>query len=150
MKRSNRYLLYIILVFCIPLCIYTKHNLGILYDFLCCNIGKTCFWTSIVLAVICVLIEYFYMHRNEYKNNPICLYRQKVSPFYFDVPTTDDLFNRKKYAKLLVDKIYSSFYDNRCKSINHSFVIHIGEHYGHGKTSFLMILNDELSNGQCL
>ena len=90
------------------------------------------------------------MHRNEYKNNPICQYQQKVSPFYFDVPTTDDLFNRKKYAKLLVDKIYSSFYDNRCKSINHSFVIHIGEHYGHGKTSFLMILNDELSNGQCL
>ena len=90
------------------------------------------------------------MYRNEYKNNPICQYQQKVSPFYFDVPTTDDLFNRKKYAKLLVDKIYSSFYDNRCKSINHSFVIHIGEHYGHGKTSFLMILNDELSNGQCL
>lgn len=150
MKRSNRYLLYMILVFCIPLCIYTKHYLGILYDFLCCNIGKTCFWTSFVLAVICVLIEYFYMHRNEYKNNPICQYQQKVSPFYFDVPTTDDLFNRKKYAKLLVDKIYSSFYDNRCKSINHSFVIHIGEHYGHGKTSFLMILNDELSNGQCL
>lgn len=149
MKRSNRYLLYIILVFCIPLCIYIKHNLGILYDFLCCNIGKTCFWTSIVLAVICVLIEYFYMHRNVYKNNPICLYQQEVSPFYFDVPTTEDLFNRKKYAKLLVDKVYSSFYDNRCKSINHSFVIHIGEHYGHGKTSFLMILNDELSNGQC-
>ena len=90
------------------------------------------------------------MHRNEYKNNPICLYQQEVSPFYFDVPTTDDLFNRKKYAKLLVNKVYSSFYDNRCKSINHSFVIHIGEHYGHGKTSFLMILNDELSNGQCL
>ena len=149
MKRSNRYLLYIILVFCIPLCIYTKHYLGILYDFLCCNIGKTCFWTSIVLAVICVLIEYFYMHRNVYKNNPICLYQQEVSPFYFDVPTTEDLFNRKKYAKLLVDKVYSSFYDNRCKSINHSFVIHIGEHYGHGKTSFLMILNDELSNGRC-
>lgn len=149
MKRSNRYLLYIILVFCIPLCIYTKHNLGILYDVLCCNIGKTCFWTSIVLAVICVLIEYFYIHRNVYKNNPICLYQQEVSPFYFDVPTTEDLFNRKKYAKLLVDKVYSSFYDNRCKSINHSFVIHIGEHYGHGKTSFLMILNDELSNGQC-
>ena len=48
------------------------------------------------------------------------------------------------YAKLLLEKIYSSFCKNKV-SVKHSFVIHIGEHYGQGKTSFLIMFDEEVS-----
>lgn len=110
--------------------------------------GVACFWTSICLLCICILIEYFYSHRHEYARNPIECYKQEVSPFYFDIPTSNDMLARKEYAKLLVEKIFASFYENRSKHIEHSFVIHIGEHYGHGKTSFLMMLGEELNKSK--
>lgn len=110
--------------------------------------GVACFWTSICLLCICILVEYFYSHRHEYARNPIECYKQEVSPFYFDIPTSNDMFGRKEYARLLVEKIFASFYVNRSKHIEHSFVIHIGEHYGHGKTSFLMMFGEELNKSK--
>lgn len=105
---------------------------------------KEYFWTSVSLAFLALLIEFFYQHRHEYE---VTLYEEdntQVSPLYFDGPTSNDLFNRRYYAKLLLEKIYSSFCKNKA-SVKHSFVIHIGEHYGQGKTSFLMMFDEEVS-----
>lgn len=106
---------------------------------------KEYFWTSVCLALLAMVAEYFYQHRHEFEGNLHDEDNMQVSPLYFDSPTSNDLFNRRYYAKLLLNKIYSSFRNNK-KTIKHSFVIHIGEHYGQGKTSFLMIFDDEVSN----
>lgn len=106
---------------------------------------KEYFWTSVSLAFLALLIEFFYQHRHEYEVTT--LHEEdntQVSPLYFDGPTSNDLFNRRYYAKLLLEKIYSSFCKNKA-SVKHSFVIHIGEHYGQGKTSFLMMFDEEVS-----
>lgn len=108
------------------------------------NVVKENRWTSISLACIALLIEFFYVHRHVFESQVKEKYAMAVSPFYFDSPTSSDLFNRKSYAKLLLDKIYSSF-SNQERNY-HSFVIHIGEHYGQGKTSFLMMLDEEIKN----
>lgn len=105
------------------------------------------FWTSICLACILMLMEYFYQHRHEYDKINKRQYASAVSPLYFDTPTSKDLFNRRSYAKLLLDKIYASFCCNEGQQ-KHSFVIHIGEHYGQGKTSFLMMLDEEVNKSK--
>lgn len=63
------------------------------------------------------------------------------SPFYIDTPTKEDKYGRKKYAKLLLDKIIVTKDE---KKPQHSFVINIGENYGYGKTSFFNFLKEEL------
>lgn len=108
------------------------------------NVAKENLWTSISLACIALLVEFFYSHRHEYKRQSPKIYATSASPLYFDSPTSSDLLNRKSYAKLLLDKIYSSF-SNQERNY-HSFVIHIGEHYGQGKTSFLMMLEEEIKS----
>lgn len=106
------------------------------------NVAKENLWTSVTLACIAIFVEFFYLYRHVFESQAKEKYAMAVSPFYFDSPTSSDLFNRKNYAKLLLDKIYSSF-SNQERN-NHSFVIHIGEHYGQGKTSFLMMLDEEI------
>lgn len=105
---------------------------------------KEYFWTSVCLMFLALLAEYFYQHRHEYEVSPHEENNTQVSPLYFDGPTSNDLFNRRYYAKLLLEKIYASFCKNKA-SVKHSFVIHIGEHYGQGKTSFLMMFDEEVS-----
>lgn len=108
------------------------------------NVAKENLWTSVSLACIALLVEFFYSHRHEYKRQSPKIYATSASPLYFDSPTSSDLFNRKSYAKLLLNKIYSSFCSKERNK--HSFVIHIGEHYGQGKTSFLMMLEEEIKS----
>ena len=108
------------------------------------NVAKENLWTSISLACIALLVEFFYSHRHEYKRQSPKIYATSASPLYFDSPTSSDLFNRKSYAKLLLNKIYSSFCSKERNK--HPFVIHIGEHYGQGKTSFLMMLEEEIKS----
>lgn len=105
---------------------------------------KEYFWTSVCLMFLALLAEYFYQHRYEYEVSPHEENNTQVSPLYFDGPTSNDLFNRRYYAKLLLEKIYASFCKNKA-SVKHSFVIHIGEHYGQGKTSFLIMFDEEVS-----
>lgn len=148
MNRNKRYIAYISL--CLGFFGLAKFLSVVpqVYFTLRSFAGVACFWTSICLLCICILVEYFYSHRHEYVRNPTECYKQEVSPFYFDIPTSNDLFGRREYARLLVEKIFASFYENRSKHIEHSFVIHIGEHYGHGKTSFLMMLGEELNKSK--
>lgn len=108
------------------------------------NVANENLWTSISLACIALLVEFFYSHRHEYKRQSTKIYATSASPLYFDSPTSSDLFNRKSYAKLLLNKIYSSFCSKERNK--HSFVIHIGKHYGQGKTSFLMMLEEEIKS----
>lgn len=110
------------------------------------HVRLECLWASTTLLFIYILVDYFYWHRREYAKNSVEQYKPELSPFYFDSPTVKDLFNRRSYAKILLEKIFASFYENkRSDRASHSFVIHIGEHFGEGKTSFLMILADEIS-----
>ena len=147
-NRHKRYIAYISLCLGFFLLVKVLHVVPQVFLSLRSFAGVACFWTSICLLCICILVEYFYSHRHEYAKNPIESYRQEVSPFYFDIPTSNDMLGRKEYARLLVDKIFTSFYENRSKHIDYSFVIHIGEHYGHGKTSFLMMLGEELNKSK--
>lgn len=144
MRKDHRYIIYLA-VFIVIMMLPQLFEITIyFYKKFEAIVVKEYFWTSVSLAFLALLIEFFYQHRHEYE---VTLHEKdntQVSPLYFDGPTSNDLFNRRYYAKLLLEKIYSSFCKNKA-SVKHSFVIHIGEHYGQGKTSFLMMFDEEVS-----
>jgi len=93
-------------------------------------------------VVLITLIEYL---RRRY---PIIKAKaEKPAPttiaLYSDQPTSDDKYGRDIPAALLTEKIFSTF--NESKSDKGSFVININEAYGFGKTSFLRILEKQIS-----
>lgn len=144
MRKEHRYIIYFavfIVVMMLPqlfeitIYFYKKFEVVVVKEY---------FWTSVSLAFLALLIEFFYQHRHEYEVTLQEKDNTQVSPLYFDGPTSNDFFNRRYYAKLLLEKIYSSFCKNKV-SVKHSFVIHIGEHYGQGKTSFLIMFDEEVS-----
>lgn len=82
--------------------------------------------------------------RKHYPIKPAKFIKPDISsiPLYSDQPTSDDKFDRDTSAKILVEKIYSTFYASQAD--NGSFVININESYGFGKTSFLHIFAKHL------
>lgn len=103
------------------------------------------FMASLYLAILLFFVDFLCCAYTSKKTTEPKVYKTDIVPFYFDSPNPDDKFSRGTYAKLLLDKIFSSFYNNNShgRKAKHSFVIHIGEHYGQGKTSFLMMLENE-------
>lgn len=144
MRKTYRILLYVFVCLMVLLLPNMISFVKMEWQWLGQNVAKENLWTSISLACIALLVEFFYSHRHEYKRQSPKIYATSASSLYFDSPTSSDLLNRKSYAKLLLDKIYSSF-SNQERNY-HSFVIHIGEHYGQGKTSFLMMLEEEIKS----
>lgn len=144
MRKGYRYIIYCVFFFMVMTLPKVIELVFCFYKKLESVVDKDYFWVSVCLAYFAFLAEYFYRHRHIYRSLVKEMYTTSVSPFYFDSPTSFDMFNRKSYAKLLLDKIYSSF-SNQERNY-HSFVIHIGEHYGQGKTSFLMMLDEEIKN----
>lgn len=144
MRKNNRILLYVFVCLVVLLLPNMISFVKMEWQWLGHNVAKENLWTSISLACIALLVEFFYSHRHEYKRQSPKIYATSASPLYFDSPTSSDLFNRKSYAKLLLNKIYSSFCSKERNK--HPFVIHIGEHYGQGKTSFLMMLEEEIKS----
>lgn len=63
-------------------------------------------------------------------------------PLYDDQPADKDAYGRDTSARLLIDKIFSTF--NTKKSSKGSLVININEAYGYGKTTFLKLIENEL------
>lgn len=110
------------------------------------TINHDYFIASLCLAIFFFSVDIIFCTCKNKKAIDIKAYKTDIDSFYFDSPNSDDKFNRSSYAKLLLDKIYSSFYNNNShgKKARHSFVIHIGEHYGQGKTSFLLMLENEV------
>lgn len=110
------------------------------------TIDTNCLITSLCIAGILSFMEFLIHTCKKDKKNDVDKYKTDVSSLYYDSPNSNDIFNRRSYAKLLLNKIYSSFYSNNIQEqiAKHSFVIHIGEHYGQGKTSFLMMLEEEI------
>lgn len=146
MNRICRLILYTILFLGILTFPYIAEICIDVWGWLCKTIDTNCLIVSLCIAGIFLFME-FQIHtcKKEKKNNAD-RYKTTVSALYYDSPSSNDIFNRRSYAKLLLNKIYSSFYSyNSQEQISkHSFVIHIAEHYGQGKTSFLMMLEEEI------
>lgn len=145
MRKECRYLIYVILCLVVLLFPNIKEVCFDCGSWLSETIDHDYFKASLYLAVLLFFVDslsFAYKRRVPINTN---VYKTDMAPFYFDSPTPDDKFNRSTYAKLLLDKIFSSFYNNNSqgKNAKQSFVIHIGEHYGQGKTSFLMMLENE-------
>lgn len=124
-------------------------------DYLFHSVNETalCFYlhdNAIVAAVTIVLfvllfVIFVYINRGKYESlikNDVNSYKRDVVPFMSDTPSDSDLLKRERYAKYLLDKIFQTYYIQNKKggNRNHSFVIHIGENYGQGKSSFLLML----------
>lgn len=77
MNSNKRYIAYISL--CLGTFVLTKilHFVPQVFLSLRSFAGVACFWTSICLLFICILVEYFYSHRHEYVRNPIECYKQE-------------------------------------------------------------------------
>ena len=113
-------------------------------------------YNAIVAAatiMLFVLLFVFIMYCNQEKyealiKNDVEIYRKDVVAFMSDTPSDSDLLKRDRYAKYLLDKIFQTYYvqNEKGKNRNHSFVIHIGENYGHGKSSFLLMLKKYASH----
>ena len=63
----------------------------------------------------------------------------KSLPFFADTPVCNDELNRERYAKQLVEKIISTSKDQQ-KDAGKAYTILLNEHYGVGKTSFMLQL----------
>ena len=146
MNRKYRFVLYFLLCLSILTFPYIAELCIDVWVWLSKTIDTNCLIVSLCIAGIFLLLE-FQIHtcKKEKKNNAD-RYKTTVSALYYDSPSSNDIFNRRSYAKLLLNKIYSSFYSNNSQEqiAKHSFVIHIGEHYGQGKTSFLIMLEEEI------
>ena len=94
----------------------------------------------LILVELIILVCKIYKSKKNKSNAKPTL---EASPFFIDAPTKEDKYDRKKYAKLLIEKIIATKKD---KNPDHSFVINIGENYGYGKTSFFLFLSEELKS----
>ena len=146
MNRICRLLLYTILFLGILTFPYIAEICIDVWVWLCKTIDTNCLIASLCIAGIFLFMEFLIHTCKQERKNEADKYKTTVSPLYYDSPSSNDIFNRRSYAKLLLNKIYSSFYSNNSQEqiAKHSFVIHIGEHYGQGKTSFLMMLEEEI------
>ena len=93
----------------------------------------------ILVELIVLAYKVYQINKNKFNAKPIL----EASPFFIDAPTIEDNYDRKKYAKLLIEKIIAT---KKEKNPEHSFVINIGENYGYGKTSFFLFLIEELKS----
>lgn len=96
-----------------------------------CAIGM-----AFIILIECLRRKYPILERKVSKPLPT------TTPLYSDQPTTDDRYGRDIPAKILIEKIFSTF--NHPQSNKGSFVININEAYGFGKTSFLYIFEKQL------
>lgn len=98
-----------------------------------------------IMLFVLLFVFIMYCNREKYEaliKNDVEIYRKDVVAFMSDTPSDSDMLKRDRYAKYLLDKIFQTYYvqNEKGKNRNHSFVIHIGENYGQGKSSFLLML----------
>lgn len=150
MNRLYRLVLYFLICISVLMLPYIAELCVEVWGWLNKTIDANCLIASLCIAGIFLLIEYTYIGYHKENGFDVEKYKTPVSHLYFDVPSKEDKFNRQSYAELLLNKIYSSFYVNNSpvRTAKHSFVIHIGEHYGQGKTSFMMMLEEEATKNQ--
>ena len=92
---------------------------------------------TLVLAEFLLALKRCQIKKEKFNVKP----KMEILPFCLDTPTDKDYYGRKKYAKLLLDKIIITKEE---KKLQHSFVINISENYGYGKTSFFYTLKKEI------
>ena len=66
-------------------------------------------------------------------------------PLYNDQPSNIDSYGRSTSARLLISKIFSTFTTQQQQGSDGALVININEAYGAGKTTFLKIIEQELT-----
>ena len=92
MRKNNRILLYIFVCLVVLLLPNMVSFVKMEWRWLDHNVAKENLWTSVTLACIALLVEFFYIHRHEYKRQSHKIYATSASPLYFDSPTSSDLF----------------------------------------------------------
>lgn len=93
---------------------------------------------SFGFALMCEFVCICYKANRLSKTKKIA---SQIPQFHADFPSKEDKFNRTQFAKVLVEKINSTFTHEQV--IEGSFNILLNEHYGMGKSSFLNVIKDE-------
>lgn len=117
------------------LCLYLNHNALVA--------------TLSIILFISIWAFYVHSNRNRYElliRNDVKDYKRNVTPLLPDTPCREDLLKRDRYARYLSDIIFQTYYtqNEKGENLHHSFVIHIGERYGQGKTSFLLMFKKHI------
>ena len=82
-----------------------------------------------------------------------------MEPFVYDTPAEEDLMGREGHARIIVRKILNTFRASKesgragkNENTGCSFVIHLGENYGMGKTTFIKMIENVIktSNNNCV
>ena len=120
---------------------------GCVWNWMRCHVGMPCVVVIVLIAIIAFFVELLYTcYPCTKKKRVDGDNKQPQDTFLYDIPTSVDKLGRENSARLLVEKILDTFYyqDTRPAKIESSFVIHIGENYGMGKTSFLLLMEKAL------
>lgn len=95
--------------------------------------------------ILVLIIEIVLCIRRNKLNEPTDDSTSEAYPFFMDTPIDKDEMGRGRYAKQLIDKIIATN-KNQNKSKNEkiegAFTILLNEHYGVGKTSFMLQLQN--------
>lgn len=108
--------------------------------------GRLTVGFCVVLLIVVAIIE----NKMALKKGAIDVYDEDgLEPFVYDTPAKQDLMGREWHARMLVRKIFKTFYakSDRAKeneNTESSFVIHLGENFGMGKTTFIKMIKKEL------
>lgn len=118
-------------------CILKKSGEYVFYSYAGCEY-VWCLAVPLLLGELSFLIYKFKKRKH--------LKEVDIYGFYTDTPTKEDDYERGHYASMLAHKIIKTFVLNNQNRVEYrgAFVINIGEEYGYGKTSFLLLLENKL------
>lgn len=91
-----------------------------------------CAWWTILVVEFGLFIYRFVRYERRMNN-------VDTLPFFADTPACNDELNRERYAKQLIEKIISTSKVKQ-KDSDNAYTILLNEHYGVGKTSFMLQL----------
>ena len=111
------------------------------------SVFQNCWFSYIVEIWSCAFVfeVILAIHRLRYNTNKCNPDNTTLHPFLTDIPTLQDDFKRKEYAKVLINRIFATCAKGKEKADDSSgaFVINISENYGYGKSSFFLLLKEQ-------
>ena len=111
------------------------------------SVFQNCWFSYIVEIWSCAFVfeVILAIHRLRYNTNKCNPDNTTLHPFLTDIPTLQDDFKRKEYAKVLINRIFATCAKGKEKVDDSSgaFVINISENYGYGKSSFFLLLKEQ-------
>lgn len=98
-----------------------------------------------IIGLILIIAIEILRHNHPIRSPKLSISTSDAYPLYNDQPSNIDSYGRSTSARLLISKIFSTFTTQQQQGSDGALVININEAYGAGKTTFLKIIEQELT-----